>query len=142
MDAQSAEAEKLHRHAGRQRGLTTMACRLNDVLASVFLAFCAMLVDPATAADSATGTSYPLTLINGSRLMVDARINGHAVRALLDSAAESTLIDRKTATSLQVSGGTAVTGQGSGAESFEAAEVKGVTLEAFGLTLKDQTVAV
>jgi len=74
--------------------------------------------------------------------MVDARINGHPVRALLDSAAESTLIDRKAAASLQISGGTSVTGQGSGAENFEAAEVKGVTLEAFGVAMKDQTVAV
>lgn len=119
-----------------------MACRLYDVLTSVCLALSALLTNPAAGADSAAGTSYPIILTSGSRLMVDARINGHAVRALLDSAAESTLIDRKAAASLQVSGGTTVTGQGSGAESFEAAQVKGVTLEAFGQTLKDQTVAV
>ncbi|MBS0417115.1 MAG: retropepsin-like domain-containing protein [Proteobacteria bacterium] len=111
-------------------------------LAAVSLAIGALLSVPAPAAESAAGTSYPLTLTRGSRLMVDTRINGHSVKALLDSAAESTLIDRKVAESLQVSGGTAVTGQGSGAQSFEAAAVKGVTLQAFGLTLKDQTVAV
>jgi predicted aspartyl protease len=115
-----------------------MACLLNGVLASIALSIGAFMAVPATAADA----SYPLTLTSGSRLMVDARINGHPVRALLDSAAESTLIDRKVAASLQVSGGTGVTGQGSGAESFEAAEVKGVTLQAFGVTMKDQTVAV
>jgi predicted aspartyl protease len=119
-----------------------MACRLNAVLASVFLAIGALVTNPAAAADCATGTSFPIKLTRGSRLMVDARINGHAVRALLDSAAESTLIDRKAAASLQVSGGTTVTGQGSGAENFDAAEVKGVTLEALGQTLRDQTVAV
>jgi predicted aspartyl protease len=104
-----------------------MASRLYGVLALISVALTA---------------SYPLTLTSGSRLMVDARINGHPVRALLDSAAESTLIDRKAAASLQISGGTSVTGQGSGAENFEAAEVKGVTLEAFGVAMKDQTVAV
>ena len=109
-----------------------MASRLYGVLASFSVAVTAVAGD----------ASFPLTLTSGSRLMVDARINGHPVRALLDSAAESTLIDRKAATALQVSGGTAVTGQGSGAENFEAAEVKGVTLQAFGVTLKDQTVAV
>lgn len=113
-----------------------MASRLYGVLALIPLAI--GLAVPATAAD----TSFPLTLTSGSRVMVDARINGHPVRALLDSAAESTLIDQKAAASLQVSGGTHVTGQGSGAENFAAAEVKGVTLEAFGVTLKDQTVAV
>lgn len=119
-----------------------MACRLYYVFVSVCLGLSALLAHPAVGADSAAGTSYPIVLTRGSRLMVDARINGHAVRALLDSAAESTLIDRKAAASLQVSGGTTVTGQGSGAESFEAAQVTGVTLEAFGQTLKDQTVAV
>jgi len=111
----------------------TKASRLIGLLASVCLA---------SGVATAAGTAYPLTLTSGSRLMVDARINGHPVRALLDSAAESTLIDRAAATSLQVSGGTPVTGQGSGAENFAAAQVEGVTLQAFGLTLKNQTVAV
>jgi len=119
-----------------------MVSRLRGVLASLFLTIGPALASPATAAEPAAGTSYPLTLTRGSRLMVDARINGYPVQALLDSAAESTLIDRKAAEKLQVLGGTTVTGQGSGAENFEAAEVKGVTLQAFGLTLKDQTVAV
>src|SRR3569832_1052469 len=100
-----------------------MASRLYGVLASISVALTA---------------SYPLTLTSGSRLMVDARINGHPVRAQLDSAAESTLIDRTAAASLQGSGGTGVTGQGAGAENLEAAEVKGGTLEAFGVIMKDQ----
>lgn len=119
-----------------------MASRLNGILAAASLAIGALVAVQAMAAESAVGTSYPLTLTRGSRLLVSARINGHPVQALLDSAAETTLIDRKFAKSLQLSGGSAVTGQGSGAENFEASMIKGVKLQAFGLTLKDQTIAV
>jgi hypothetical protein len=93
---------------------------VNGIVASVVVGIGALLSVPATAA----GTSYPLRLTSGSRLIVDARVNGHSVRALLDSAAESTLIDRKAAPSLQVSAGTTVTGQGSGAEIFDAARLR------------------
>ena len=85
---------------------------------------------------------YPLTLAAGSRLMIDAKINGHAVVALLDSAAEATLLDRKFAESLNLSGGQATAGQGSGQSTFSATLVDGVQLEAVGLSLANQTVAV
>jgi hypothetical protein len=75
-------------------------------------------------------------------LLVDARVNGHAVKALLDSAAEATLIDPAFAGALQLASGTTVTGQGSGDASFDAALIKGVELQVFGVTLPDQTVAV
>jgi len=86
--------------------------------------------------------SYPVALTRGSRLLVDARVNGHAVKALLDSAAEATLIDPAFAGALQLASGTTVTGQGSGDASFDAALIKGVELQVFGVTLLDQTVAV
>lgn len=89
----------------------------------------------------ATG-AYKLSVTAGSRLMVDAAINGRSVPALLDSAAETTLLDEKFAQLLNLSGGQSVTGQGSGQSTFKATLVNGVTLEAVGLSLKGQTVAV
>jgi predicted aspartyl protease len=86
--------------------------------------------------------SFPLTLEQGSRLTVAAKINGHPVRALLDSAAETTIIDREWAKQLQLAQGTAVSGQGSGNASFAAQLVNGVTLETLGLRLAGQTVAI
>jgi hypothetical protein len=74
--------------------------------------------------------------------MIEAKINGHAVSALLDSAAEATLLDRGFAQAIGLKGGETVAGQGSGQSSFETALVSGVTLEALGLSLADQTVAV
>ncbi len=91
---------------------------------------------------SAAPVSQALTLTRGSRLMIDARINGQAVQALLDSAAEATILDRKFAQHLKLGRGQATTGQGSGQSSFEAALVNGVSIEALGLSLTDQTVAV
>jgi len=85
---------------------------------------------------------FALTLVRGSRLMVAARINGRRVDALLDSAAELTILDRAFAEKLKLGLGQSVSGQGSGQSSFDANLVGGVTLEALGLTLRDQTVAV
>lgn len=104
-----------------------------------------LAISPAAAPQAPAATpaaGYPIVLARGSRLLVDARINGHPVRALLDSAAEATLIDRGFARELKVTHTATVSGKGSGAASFEAGLIKAVTLEAFGLTLKDQTVAV
>ena len=86
--------------------------------------------------------TFPLSLARGSRLTIAAKINGHSLTALLDSAAEATIIDRDVARELKLDHGPAVTGQGSGNASFEATLINGVTLEALGLVLKDQTVAV
>ena len=92
-------------------------------------------------AEAAQPQTYPVTLTQGSRLLVSARINGHPVEALLDSAAEATLIDPGFARTLGLKSGTTVTAEGSGDAAFSAELVKGVKIEAFGLTLKDQTVA-
>lgn len=96
----------------------------------------------ACAASPAAERTYDVTLTRGSRLLVQAQVNGHPVEALLDSAAESTLIDRKYAQTLQLASGATVSGQGSGGSSFEANLVNGVRLEVFGVALENQTVAV
>jgi hypothetical protein len=92
-------------------------------------------------ANPTSARTYPLTLLNGSRLMVRAQVAGRPVEALLDSAAEATFIDPEFARAAHLAGGTAVTGQGSGGASFEARMIKGVELRVFGITLKNQTVA-
>ncbi len=46
------------------------------------------------ASGSAPSKVFALSLTRGSRVMIDAKINGRALKALLDSAAEATLIDR------------------------------------------------
>ena len=107
-------------------------------LACTLLVACVGIAAPAEDA----ARVYPLTLMRGSRLMIEAKVNGHPVSALLDSAAEATFLDRGFAHSLGLQGGEAVAGQGSGQSSFETALVNGVTLEALGLSLADQTVGV
>ncbi len=113
----------------------------SGALSLVLLAATAHSVS-ACSADSTTDGSYRLSLARGSRLMIDARINGHPVTSLLDSAAEATLIDREFARSIQLGTGTAAVGHGSGESSFEATLVKGVTLQALGVSLPDQTVGI
>lgn len=102
---------------------------------------CCLLALPALAAADSSRT-YPLTPTKGGRLLVGARVNGVPVQALLDSAAEMSFIDRALAQRLGLASGTAVAAQGSGAASVDAGLVTGVRLEAFGLALPDQTVAV
>ena len=96
----------------------------------------------ATAAAAPAGADFPITLTRGSRLLVQASINGRAVQALLDSAAEVTLIDARFASDLGLHGGQRVAGQGSGQAGFDAELIKGVTLGVFGVTLRDQEIAV
>jgi predicted aspartyl protease len=86
--------------------------------------------------------TYPLTVIGGARLMIAASVNGHPVQALLDSAAEATLVDGSFAQRLNLKRSSTVPAQGSGAASFNADLVAGVTLQALGLSLPNQTVAV
>ena len=95
-----------------------------------------------TTAQPLAGPDYPLKLGRGSRLLLAARVNGRAVTALLDSAAEVTILDRAFARRLELGRGQAVTGQGSGQASFDAELIEGVRLEAVGLSLPNQTVAV
>lgn len=86
--------------------------------------------------------THTLAIERGSRLSVAAKINGKPVNALLDSAAELTLIDSDWARTLQLGQGESATGQGSGEASFEARLVEGVTIEALGLQLTGQTIAI
>lgn len=111
---------------------------------TLFAAICLFALVPVTLgfAESASRNTYPLALTRGSRLMVDAEVNGHAVRALLDSAAEVTLIDRGFAHDLNLGAGETVAGQGSGEASFDADLIKGVQLRVFGISLANQSVAV
>lgn len=124
----------------RRRAVVGRAWGFVLSLVPLLPAICPAAATQAPAAVPAAG--YPIVLTRGGRLLVDARINGHLVQALLDSAAEATLIDPGFARRLEVTSAGTVSGKGSGAASFEAGLIKGVTLEAFGLTLKDQTVAV
>jgi predicted aspartyl protease len=105
-----------------------------------FLAMAGSVIAQPTA--DSPGKTFTVTLTRGSRLMIDARINGRAVKALIDSAAEATIVDRGLARALKLEGGETVTGQGSGKSTFDAALIAGVTLEALGLSLPGQTVAV
>jgi predicted aspartyl protease len=125
-------------HARQQSGMDghkTFGQVCAGLIGAAAVLFCAT---PAFAA----GESATLTLTEGSRLMLPARINGRAVDVLLDSAAEATLVDRKFAQALKLGAGEAVAGHGSGESSFAANLVSGVTLEALGVVLKDQTVAI
>jgi len=97
---------------------------------------------PAPGADGESSALFPLRMTEGSRLLVDARVNGRAVEALLDSAAEASLLDTEFARELGLLGGKDVTARGSGETTMKASLVSGVTLEALGLTLRDQTVGV
>jgi predicted aspartyl protease len=94
------------------------------------------------AAQAPAPRAYELTQGRDSRLLLAASINGTPVVALLDSAAEATILDREFAARLKLGHGTAVAGQGSGQSTFEATVVEGVTLAAVGLELPNQTVAV
>lgn len=103
-----------------------------------------LLSAAAGAAEAATADQqgYPLTLTRGSRLMIAASVNGRPVNAVLDSAAEMTLIDPQLARQLNLKSSSSVAAQGSGQSSFAAGLVNGVQLKAVGLTLADQTVAI
>jgi Aspartyl protease len=76
------------------------------------------------------------------RLFVPARINGHQTLALLDSAAEMTLVDRALAARIGLGDGQAVTGKGSGANTTEAALVDHISIDAAAVSMKDATIAV
>ncbi len=82
----------------------------------------------------------PLLFYNG-RLFIHARLNGVATQALLDSAAEATLIDPAFAAKAKLPEGTAQIIRGSGGEA-RARVVEGVTVEALGQTLHPEAVVV
>ena len=76
----------------------------------------------------------------GNRLFVDAEVNGHPVRALLDSAAEATVIDPAFARRIGLVGGAVVDAHGSGGDT-KAALAEGVQVTALGQKLGPLTVA-
>ncbi len=110
-------------------------CRNRFAMAVLMVSF--GLLAPPVPAQEAT-----LKLVRGSRLMLPVEINGRRVEALLDSAAEATLVDPAFAKTLKLGRGTSETGHGSGKDSFAAELVSGVTLKAVGVTMPDQTIAV
>lgn len=77
----------------------------------------------------------------GGRLFLPAVIAGRPVEALLDSAAEMTLVDSRLAAELRLTGGRAETARGSGAATQAAEEIEGVALAAAGVDLGKVSVA-
>ena len=80
--------------------------------------------------------------VRGDRLFIPASINGVATEAVLDSAAEVTLLDDEFAAQASVGAGTEVKARGSGAGEAKAKLVEGVRIEALGMKLPPATIAV
>jgi predicted aspartyl protease len=85
-------------------------------------------------------SAEPLIFDNG-RLFIQAKINGLATEALLDSAAEATVVDPKLAKEAQLGEGQEIDIRGSGGVA-KARVVEGVSLEAIGLAIKPEAVVV
>jgi hypothetical protein len=79
-------------------------------------------------------------IVRHDRLFLDVRLNGHPVRALVDSAAEASFVDSAFAREIGLAGGAAVQARGSGGDT-QAVMADGVTIEALGLRLGPLTVA-
>jgi predicted aspartyl protease len=77
-----------------------------------------------------------------NRLFIPAQINGHRVQALLDSAAELTLLDRSFARRIGLLGGTEVEAKGSGARTVAAQLLDNVTMAAPGMVARKGPAAV
>ena len=80
--------------------------------------------------------------VTGDRLFLDVQVNGETVSALLDSGAEMTIIDDETAALLDLQPTSVADARGTGAGTVEAAFVKGVSLQAVGVTLANRTIAI
>ena len=111
-------------------------------LRAIWLALLVSFLAAESFAAPAADPKHELTLTQGSRLLIEAKINGQPVTALLDSAAEASILDTAFARKLKLGNGQSVEGKGSGKESFDASLVSDVTLQALGLTIPGQTVAV
>lgn len=79
-------------------------------------------------------------LVRDNRLFLDVMVNGHPVRALLDSAAESSFMDANFARTIRVGGSQTVGVRGSGGDE-DAQLARGVKVDALGLHLGPLTVA-
>ncbi len=86
----------------------------------------------------------PLTRLRivGDRIFLPASIDGHRAEAVLDSAAETSVVDRVLAARLGLRGGTAATARGTGAATTEATLVAGVELFVAGVRLRPAAVGV
>jgi len=80
--------------------------------------------------------------VAGDRIFLPVVVNGIATEALLDSAAEATVLDTAFADRLGLKGGQSVTARGSGKATAQATLVPGVTIGAAGLVLRPPSVAV
>lgn len=80
--------------------------------------------------------------VASERLYLPAVINGVAVEALLDSAAETSIVDAAFAAQIGLRGGEVVTARGTGAATTAATLVAGVTIEVAGLRLRPDAVGV
>ncbi|WP_344698422.1 pepsin/retropepsin-like aspartic protease family protein [Sphingomonas limnosediminicola] len=89
---------------------------------------------------AAPAAADPLVFDNG-RLFITAQVNGLTTEALLDSAAEASLIDPVFAAKAKLAEGAAQTIRGSGGGA-KARVVEGVMVEALGLTLHPEAVVV
>ncbi len=78
----------------------------------------------------------------GDRLYLPAAVDGVAVEALIDSAAETSIVDAAFAARLGIGGGEPVTARGTGAATAAATLVGGVTIDVAGLRLRPREVGV
>jgi predicted aspartyl protease len=89
---------------------------------------------------TSAASTGPNVVVRQNRLYLHAFINGHPVLALLDSAAESSLVDSDFARRIGLDAHMKVEARGSGGDT-EAELVHGVKIEALGRTLGPLTIA-
>ncbi len=100
----------------------------------------AALALPGCACAAAPGVT-PLR-VAGDRIYLPAAINGVAVEALLDSAAETSIVDAHFAARLGLRGGDTITARGTGAATTAATLVRGVVIDVAGLRLRPDAVGI
>ncbi len=105
------------------------------------LAAGSLLALPACRAAAAPAGAIQLRVAD-DRIYLPAAINGVAVEALLDSAAETSIVDAAFAAQLRLPAGEAVTARGTGAATAAATLVKGVGIDVAGLRLRPSEVAI
>ena len=106
------------------------------------IALSALCTSPRWSSATTANAMHRLRATAGGRLMLDVRVNGEPVEALLDSGAEMSVLDLSLARRLGLAQMREETARGSGEGVLEAGIVDGVTLAAVGLELPNQTVAV